>query len=98
VSDRGFARVENYEQFLGQILVGPFTQFFLVASNALAVIIELGFDSQHRVAELVAFSNEFSNINFTSRIGNFETLFATGCSFKQFVVSRRGLFRDLSVT
>jgi hypothetical protein len=70
----------------------------LFASYALAVIIELGLDSQHRVAELVAFSNECSDINFTSGIGYFETLFATGCSFKQFVVSRRGLFRDLSVT
>jgi len=92
------ACIEHDEQLLGQILVGPLTQIVLFTGDALAVVVELGLDTQHRVAELVAFGDEFSDVDLARGIGRLEPLLAAGGGLEEFVVGRRGLRGDLSVT
>jgi hypothetical protein len=70
----------------------------LLACNALAVVVEFGFDSKHRVAKVVAFGHDCSNIDLVENISVFKTKFATDFGFGYFLVSRRGLRGDLSVT
>ena len=76
MTDGGLACIEHDEQLLGQILVGPLTQIVLFTGDALAVVVELGLDTQHRVAELVAFGDEFSDVDLARGIGRLEPLLA----------------------